>query len=301
MPLDEHMSLERRVLQIGGVLIAIQGPDGCFWNSFPGAYERFSGRGAPDVVVRLRDGDRCLGELVGGEPATLSDGYWGSPLVSLGSKHPRYAVRLPSRKKNEYGDIAVFDSVFEKVDILRGSGNRSSSGFPLRFPFSAILVVNYLASRQGMLLHACAVDDNGLGYTFGGVSGTGKSTMARLWSDTPGARVLSDDCSIVRRIGGEYWAYGTPWTSGLGWAEPDRVSLKAMHFIRHKPKNSLTLLSATEAVKAVIAQPFLAFYERQSLEQMMDFAVEMTKDVPCYDLGFVPDSSAISCVRGSTI
>jgi len=47
------------------------------------------------------------------------------------------------------------------------------------------------------MIHASGVNNAGHGYIFSGVSGKGKSTMAKLW-DNSGARVIHDDRLILR-------------------------------------------------------------------------------------------------------
>jgi hypothetical protein len=56
-----------------------------------------------------------------------------------------------------------------------------------------------LAEEGGFLVHAASAIRNGRAYLFAGVSGAGKTTMARL--APPDATVLTDEISYVRRIG----------------------------------------------------------------------------------------------------
>ena len=74
-----------------------------------------------------------------------------------------------------------------------------------------LLMINYLARGHGVIIHACGIDNNGIGMLFAGESGAGKSTLANLWNQEAGVAVLSDDRTLVRQIDGEWWLFGTPW------------------------------------------------------------------------------------------
>jgi hypothetical protein len=70
-----------------------------------------------------------------------------------------------------------------------------------------------LAMEGGFQLHASSAIRNGHAFLFAGVSGAGKTTMARLAPSD--ALVLTDEISYIRRIAGGYRAYGTPFAGEL--------------------------------------------------------------------------------------
>ncbi|MBN1260708.1 MAG: hypothetical protein JXB35_08510, partial [Anaerolineae bacterium] len=107
--------------------------------------------------------------------------------------------------------VAIMQPDFGAGDLyVRRTDPAAEHAIVPPYPLDEILVVNLLAKGRGVLLHSCAVDDDGHGTLFLGESGAGKSTTARLWSEA-GVRVLNDDRVIVRQSGGRFWAYGTPW------------------------------------------------------------------------------------------
>ena len=63
--------------------------------------------------------------------------------------------------------------------------------------------------KGDIMIHASGVNHSGHGYLFSGTSGSGKTTMAKLW-DKAGARVIHDDRLIIRNIAGSYKMYNTP-------------------------------------------------------------------------------------------
>ena len=65
-----------------------------------------------------------------------------------------------------------------------------------------------LAPQGGFLLHASSAVRKGKAFLFSGVSEAGKTTMARL--APPDVALLTDEASYVRKLDGQYFAYGTP-------------------------------------------------------------------------------------------
>src|SRR5208283_2333556 len=70
-----------------------------------------------------------------------------------------------------------------------------------------------LAKQGGLLVHASSVVRNGHAFLFAGVSGAGKTTIARL--APADVTLLTDEISYVRKRGDAYVAYGTPFTGEL--------------------------------------------------------------------------------------
>ena len=75
----------------------------------------------------------------------------------------------------------------------------------------------------------------GHGYIFSGVSGKGKSTMAKLW-DKSGAKVIHDDRLILRNTGNGYKMFNTPVYNN---DEPRESLLDKIFIIEHGSKNML--------------------------------------------------------------
>jgi hypothetical protein len=73
-----------------------------------------------------------------------------------------------------------------------------------------IIIRSRVLFHQGIVIHASAIEHNGKGIIFSAPSGTGKSTQASLWEKYMGARVLNDDCPVIRIDDGHPNVYGTP-------------------------------------------------------------------------------------------
>jgi hypothetical protein len=185
-------------------------------------------------------------------------------------------------------------TVFYTEDGLRDAG----TGFlPFVHPVDGVIFINLLPSWNGILLHACGVDDRGRGYLFAGRSGDGKSTTATLWDGEAGVKVLSDERIIVREIEEKFYAYGTPWHGEVEVGDPGRLEVEEVFFLRHAERNYTKKLSPEDAAGRIFARCLPTFWDKEGIAQSLSLIERIVKKVPCYEFGFVPDKGAVSFVR----
>lgn len=165
------------------------------------------------------------------------------------------------------------------------------------YPVSEITFVNLLPSFNGVLVHACGINDNGKGVLFLGTSGSGKSTTTRLWMDEKGVKVLSDDRIVIREIDDKSYAYGTPWHGEVNICDPGRVEINKIFFIEHSDKNCLKPLSHIDAATRMLVRSFPTFWDKEGMELTLSLIDRIVKKVSCYEFGFVPDKSAVDFIR----
>ncbi len=193
--------------------------------------------------------------------------------------------------------MAILEPDFSRGDLyFRPMNDRSrQSVSPLSYPFDELLLVNYLALGRGLDIHACGVHLGGQGLVFCGVSGAGKSTIARLWQERQ-VPILSDDRLIVRKERGRFFVHGTPWHGDARASLPGKAPLEKLYFLKQAPENYIRPLAPAEASKRLLVRCFPPFYLAQGMEFVLGFIEEITRQVPCYELGFLPDDSAIEMV-----
>lgn len=280
-------------LEIGGIVLALElhGDGGSF--EMADVYRAFLSDRRSEAIFALRYGS--LPDLKSAEEVFDSGGSW-----KLYRDHGRwcFALQSPALGPEPY-QIAIIDSDFSKGDIYtraRKTG-RSPSSFPLGYPLGELLIVNLLSQGRGVLLHSCAVSDNGHGLVFVGTSGAGKSTMADLWKNHEGVTILSDDRIIVRKMEGRFWAYGTPWHGDVKLSSPERVPVDGIFVLRHGEENSAAPLGARTALTSLFVRSFPPYWNREGMAFNLEFLGRMSKAVPCHDLGFVADGSVVDYVR----
>jgi hypothetical protein len=158
-------------------------------------------------------------------------------------------------------------------------------------------MINLLGTGYGILLHSCGVIDGESGIVFAGIGTAGKTTTARLWNGLAGVRVLNDDHTILRKIDGQFRVYGTPWHGRGGFALSDDAPLKKVFILKHAESNRAVLLSPAQAAASLLVRCFAPLWSAPAMDYTLQFLDELCQTVPCYELGFVPDQSAVEYVR----
>jgi hypothetical protein len=164
---------------------------------------------------------------------------------------------------------------------------------PLDYPLDELVFTNVLARRGGVELHGCGLAADGEGLLFLGFSGAGKSTMARLWHDRPGATVLSDDRIILRVENGRVLMHGTPWHGDEALAAPGPVPLTRLFFLRQGTDRALQGLTGSAAVARLFTCGFIPFYSTDAIAATLSTLEKVAQLVPCADLWFTPDAATI--------
>ena len=196
--------------------------------------------------------------------------------------------------------IVVLEPDFQCGDIYctgEPSTRRDKRLSLLGYPLAEALIINLLAQGRGVLLHACAVSDNGRGIIFPGTSGAGKSTLATLWEGQEGVTLLSDDRIIVRQREGRFWVYGTPWHGDARVASPEAVPLERIFIIQHASENKAIPMSPFDATSRLLVRSFPTFWDAGGMAFTLEFLDELSQAVSCYELGFVPDETVVDFVR----
>ena len=107
--------------------------------------------------------------------------------------------------------------------------NPGKSFDPMEYPLDG-LILYYLTVISGdIMIHGSGVNYNNQGYLFSGISGMGKTTMAKLWDDH-GAEIIHDDRLIIRKSSTGYSMYNTPVYRN---DEPRRSDISTIFLIGH--------------------------------------------------------------------
>ena len=168
-------------------------------------------------------------------------------------------------------------------------------------PFSLDSVIRIvhtlvLAGEGGMLMHASSAILDGRAHVFTGVSGAGKTTISRL--APADAHLLTDEMSFIRRVGGAYRAFGTPFAGEL--ARPGEnlsAPLAGIFLLAQGPENRIDELSPTEAVRALLANILFFAQDQALVKAVFDSAIALAAQVPVRRLTFLPDTRVWDLIR----
>jgi hypothetical protein len=280
-------------MRIGGITISFISDSSDLKTRVNDTFKHFVVKSRPEVIIHVHYGYIPPYSLQ--KKVFDSDSTW-----SLYYSNKKCIFRFCSPPLNPLPNkIAILDSNFKSGDIYysNNSVQNHNSANPLEYPFGELLMINLLSQGKGVLAHSCGIDNNGKGMLFAGESGAGKSTLSNLWKGKKDVTILSDDRTIVRKIDGQFWIYGTPWHGDAKVSSPGRAPLEKIFFLKHAEKSEIKKMSLIDATSRIVVCSFPTFWDKKGMEFTLGFIDELVTEVPCYELGFVPDKTAIDFVR----
>jgi hypothetical protein len=198
--------------------------------------------------------------------------------------------------------LARFHRPIEKVKVYCGKelfkeeNGKKLLMNPFSYPLDQILLIYVLAEREGAFMHASAVDFNGKGYIFPGRSGAGKSTISRNFV-LKNREVLSDDRVAIRKIGGSFTVFGTPWSGDAEIAENRNLPLKGIFFIRQSDEIVIKELTPAEAAERIMPVTSIPWYDEEALSSILSFCEDLVLHIPAYDLHFTPSTEVVDVLE----
>ncbi len=179
-------------------------------------------------------------------------------------------------------------TVFCDDMLVRREGDVRALVNPVLNRLDQLLLMYILASRRGALIHSAGALIGGEAVVFAGRSGAGKSTISRQFQAAGKTLLLSDDRVVVRQLDGGYAAHGTPWAGDARIALNRSAPLRAVVFLNHGGANRIERVSPRGAFEKLLPMVSVPWYDRVAIEQITSFCEALTRDVPVYDLFFVP-------------
>src|SRR5579872_7297917 len=153
-----------------------------------------------------------------------------------------------------------------------------------------------LAREGGFLLHASSAIRNGRAFLFSGVSGAGKTTMARL--APPDAALLTDEISYVTRHDDRYFAVGTPFYGELSRpGENLRAPIEVLYLLAKGPENKIEPIEGSDAVRGLLANTLFFARDPRFVNMVFEAAFDFVARVPVRRLTFVPNSSVWELIQ----
>lgn len=216
---------------------------------------------------------------------------------SLGSDDKHIWISLSPLPRDNPLWVARFDRRLKHVDLYcqagpQGRGKRMIVDLPLVYPLDQLLLMYFLATRKGLLLHASGMVRRGRSFLFAGASGAGKSTISGLLAKARAGKILSDERMIVREIDGKICAFGTPWAGTAGIARNGSAPLAGLFFLTHGKTNRIDKLDALSAVDRLLPVASIPWYDPETMAPIIAFAKRLLARVPAYEMSFTPDRRA---------
>ena len=170
--------------------------------------------------------------------------------------------------------------------------------FPLEYPLDELAISGYLnINKIGIILHSACIALEGKGILFSGVSGSGKSTISQIWQKDREARVLTDERVIIREMGDNLWAFGTPWHGTAKVHKNAGIPIEKIFFIKHGERNRAVPISKAEAANRLMVRCFPTFWNQDGMQYVLDLCTQIATEIECCDLEFVNDFSITKYIK----
>jgi len=148
-----------------------------------------------------------------------------------------------------------------------------------------------LAARgTGLIAHSCAfVSASGAGVLCPGISGTGKTTLARLLADVaPEVQLLTDDRAIVTLEDGELGLWGSPWPGAARIAGAGNAPLSTIVFIRHGSSCGAREVPARDAFRRIVNTLSMPLWEPARVGGALDIVDALVSRTRIVEIAFPP-------------
>ena len=154
---------------------------------------------------------------------------------------------------------------------------------------------------RGLALHATLfLLPDGRAVACPGISGAGKSTIARLLGETSalhGARVLSDDrVGITVRPDGGFEAWSTPWYSTAAVSAAGHGPLSALVLLRHGRGASLEPADRAAISRMLMRTLALPFWSERLMAEAFGMVDAMVGATRWWDFHFAPTTDEVAAL-----
>ena len=148
-----------------------------------------------------------------------------------------------------------------------------------------------------LVVHGAAVEYQGKGIIFSGLSGAGKTTQAHLWKKCRNALILNGDCPAIRQDQGQILVCGTPWCGTSGEQIDRQVPLKAFVMVKQAGENRVRELVGREKFMTVLSQIFRSNTDGNTLDLAIANLERMIDGFQVYELCCTKDSQAVEVLE----
>jgi hypothetical protein len=159
------------------------------------------------------------------------------------------------------------------------------------YPVLEYIVARQLARHHGALIHASTAIVDGGAYVFVGHSGAGKSTIAAI-AEGLGAKIPTDDRTILTTGGAAPMAWGTPWHGSLVRKSPDGAPLRCIYLLQQSGENRCEPLPPARAVKELFVRLIQPRLHGGEIQQTLHVLESIVEGVPTAVLHFRPTEAA---------
>lgn len=167
---------------------------------------------------------------------------------------------------------------------------------PLYHPQDRAVILGRLCHLDGVMIHSSSVLVDGKVLIFAGMSGAGKTTLARLWQAN-GAILLNDERNLIHGRKGSIRAGASPWHGEENRVNPATGPLAGIFFLNQAPSNRLHPLPLSESLPKLLTTAFIPVFMPEGPNRTLETCQAILEGVPAFGMDFTPDSRALDLCR----
>jgi len=276
-------------VQIGDICCSFICPDKELFSSFKHIYDSFLTDKPADTTIELEEANRLNAseaETALAEARFIhEEGHFRATNLIIAGEHD--AAGRITRVKLEKSLL--------NPDLEFNQLNRMIS-----LAYYTACKVRYNGNPPAFLVHSCGILRQGQVMLFAGPCETGKTTIARLCGNQYG-QVVNDEMLLISRSGqnnGALRVQGVPIIGGVTQRLNVAAPLNCVLFLKQSNRTTARRLNRLEAylrfMRQIIAPAYIGQRGRRAIHSLMaEFADEVTKITPAYELEFTLDKETL--------
>jgi hypothetical protein len=290
----QELAARQLTLGIGGVRTRFESTDRDLRVrvSFPRTRFVVADETPADCVVRVRLGDADPG---GDPPWFASGGPWEVHRGAHGGDRVAFFTALSEGGREAMMRLDLSASL-DEGEMTVAPRYAPDGAVSIGFPLDEYLTARLLAHRGAVILHASAVEEASGAYVFVGHSGAGKSTISQI-AEGNGARVLSDDRTVLRLHEDQVVACGTPWHGSYASGTPESAVVRGIFLLEQGATNTITPLPRAAAFAELMVRTVRPTAEPAEHLAIVDLVERITATLPVATLRFAPSAAVMDEVR----
>lgn len=147
------------------------------------------------------------------------------------------------------------------------------------------------------LFHCSYVEYKGVAVLFSAPSGGGKTTQGMLWEKYADAEMINGDRAVLEKTEEGYCCHGIPIAGSSGVFINRSCKLGAVFVVRKAKENRVIRLEGEKAFEAIFSELTLNLWNMEFYLDAVDFAMELTAEIPIYQLECRIDKEAVEKAR----
>lgn len=220
------------------------------------------------------------------------------PLWSIWRNKDQYALQSYCPYSGQLDQIALSDEHLRSWKIYDQQWSlkepSKDSLIWLRYPMCSLILYHITLIEPVLMIHASGVYDGQHGRLFSGISGVGKSTMARIWSEQ-GAQVIQDDRLLLRYVEGKGWKmYSSPMLHAQNSLE---APLHELYFLKQGPSFIKSPLSTVSATTKIYSNSMVQTYDAKHITHHLHHSKQLAQDLKIFELESRPESEVVDFIK----